>query len=179
VSATVDAVTVLTPDEVEWLATEAAKAGRVRNEEYFGDCCRAQTRGEMVFLVARAGTELLGFVRVLWNSEYAPFRERMIPEINDLYVTPARRRQGIASRLMDEAEAVISTRSPVAGIGVGIHPGYAPAQRMYALRGYVPDGNPLTYKGEFVRERQQVVLDDDLAMYLTRSVRTGSVGGST
>ena len=62
------------------------------------------------------------------------------------------------------------TRSHVAGIGIGLHPGYAAAQRMYVLRGYVPDGNPLTYRNEFVQQGQHVVLDDDLTLQLTKEL---------
>lgn len=124
----------------------------------------------MVVLVARGNEHLLGFLKVVWNSEYAPFREAGIPEINDLVVAPPNRRQGIASRLMDEAEAIIRTRSSTAGIGVGLHPGYAAAQRMHVLRGYVPDGNPLTYRDQFVHERQQMTLDDDLVMHLVKEL---------
>ncbi len=158
----------LTADRVEWLTGEFARMGWTRLEGHFAKAFEAQGRGEMVVLVARAGEELLGGLTVLWSSDYAPFRERMVPEIHDLYVTPANRRKGVASRLMDRAEEVVRARSSVIGIAVGLHPGYGPAQRMYALRGYVPDGNALTYRNEFVVERQQVILDDDLVMHLTK-----------
>lgn len=51
-----------------------------------------------------------------------------------------------------------------------LHPGYAAAQRMYVLRGYVPDAMPLTYGGGFVREGQEVILDDELILHLTRKI---------
>ena len=162
----------LIADRVDWLGIEFARMGWIRPERYCAECCEAQTRGEMVVLVARDDEKLLGCLRVVWNSDYAPFREAMIPEIQDLIVAPASRRQGVASRLMDKAEAIIRTRSSVVGIGVGLHPGYGAAQRMYVLRGYVPDGNPLTYRDEFVNEGQRVTLDDELTMHLTKQIWT-------
>ncbi len=165
-----ETISVLTCDRVAWLSAELAKQGSIRPEGYFANCFAAQERGEMVFLVARDEEELLGFLRVVWDTDYAPFREQGIPEIQDLIVLLAHRRRGVASRLMDEAERVIGMRTPLAGIGVGLHPGYAAAQRLYVLRGYVPDGNPLTYRDEFVRERQQVTLDDDLVMHLVKQL---------
>jgi GNAT superfamily N-acetyltransferase len=160
----------LTPDRVEWLSAEFSKLGWVRPERYFQHCFEAQSQGKIVFLLARRGEELLGFLKIMWQPEYAPFREREIPEISDLIVTPANRRQGIATRLMDKAEAIIRVRNPIAGIGVGLHPGYAAAQRMYARRGYVPDGNPLTYHNEFVIEYQEVRLDDELILHLVKEL---------
>ncbi len=170
---TMETISELTSDRVEWLTIEFGMMRMgcwTRPESYLRECFQAQERGEMVVLVTRADEELLGFAKVVWKSDYAPFREAMIPEINDLVVAPANRRRGIASRLMDEAEAIIRTRGSVAGIGVGLHPGYAAAQRMYVLRGYVPDGHPLTYGDQFVQERQQVTLDDDLTMHLVKEL---------
>ncbi len=63
-----------------------------------------------------------------------------IPEIQDLNVLPPFRRKGIATMLLDRAEAEVACRSDVVGIGVGLHPGYNDAQRLYVKRGYIPDG---------------------------------------
>ena len=71
-----------------------------------------------------------------------------------------------------EAEQRISARSPIAGIGFGLHPGYNAAQRMYSERGYVPDGNGLWDAEEFPHEGQRVILDDSLALFLTRRLRS-------
>ena len=67
-----------------------------------------------------------------------------MPEINDFNVVRSYRRRGIGTALMDEAETLIRERSVEAGIGVGMYADYGPAQRMYVLRGYVPDGLGLT-----------------------------------
>ena len=67
---------------------------------------------------------------------------------------------------MDEAEAEIASRSNV--IGVGLHPGYNDAQRLYIKRGYITDGLGITYQDRYLCEGEQVVLDDDLTLHLTR-----------
>ena len=127
-----------------------------------------QDRGERVVLVAYSDNDFTGYVTIVWQSYYPPFAEEGIPEINDLNVLPDFRRRGIASALLDEAERRIFERSRIAGIGVGMHAGYGAAQRMYALRGYVPDGLGLSYKGQPVEHGQQVPVDDDLLLYLTK-----------
>ena len=127
-----------------------------------------QDRGERVVLVVYSDNEFAGYVTVVWTSYYPPFAEKAIPEINDLNVLPDFRRRGIASALLDEAERRIFERSRIAGIGVGMYAGYGAAQRMYVLRGYVPDGLGLSYKGQHVEPGQQVPVDDDLLLYLTK-----------
>ena len=58
----------------------------------------------------------------------------------------------------------------MAGIGVGLHPGYNQAQRLYVKRGYIPDGRGVTYRDRYVEEGTQVVLDDDLVLHFTKSL---------
>lgn len=42
---------------------------------------------------------------------------------------------------MDAVEALAAVTSDTVCLGVGLHSGYGAAQRMYVLRGYVPDGS--------------------------------------
>ena len=121
-------------------------------------------------LVARIDDVFAGYVTVVWRTGYAPFCEAGIPEIQDFNVLPSFRRQGIGSALMDAAEALIATRSKTAGIGVGLYPDYGPAQRLYVLRGYVPDGLGIAAEQVQVQPGQVVRVDDELALYFTRRV---------
>jgi GNAT superfamily N-acetyltransferase len=164
----VEVIEPLTPVRVDWLHQQFAAGFYAKTAGYFSSCMTAQQRDELVLLLARDDEELIGYLKVVWRPEYAPFRAQGIPEVQDLNVVTRSRRRGVASRLMDCAEQLIAARSPVAGIGVGLHPGYGPAQRMYVLRGYVPDSLPLTYHNQPVAEYQAVVLDDDLVLHLTK-----------
>jgi GNAT superfamily N-acetyltransferase len=85
-------------------------------------------------------------------------------------VLPEFRRNGIGSLLLDEVEGIASTRATSVGIGVGLHPGYNAAQRLYVKRGYVPDGFGLTYRDEFIHEGAVVVVDDDLVLHLRKKL---------
>jgi hypothetical protein len=78
---------------------------------------------------------------------------------------------GIGSQLMDRAETEIAKLNPVAGIGVGMTPDYGAAQRLYALRGYVPDGHGLYYLGRPVECGMAIKVDDNLALYLTKELK--------
>ena len=127
-----------------------------------------QDTGDRTVLVAHSDRNFAGYVTILWRPNYPPFAEQGIPEINDLNVLPAFQCRGIATTLVDEAEKRIFERSPIAGIGVGMFADYGPAQRMYALRGYVPDGLGLMYKLQPVKPYEDVKVDDDLYLCLTK-----------
>lgn len=57
------------------------------------------------------------------------------------------------------------------GIGMGLDPGYNDAHRLYVKRGYIPDGRGVTYRDRYLREGEQVVLDDDLLLHLVKRIR--------
>jgi GNAT superfamily N-acetyltransferase len=132
---------------------------------------RESQAGSRLILVARCEGEFAGYVTVVWESDYPPFRDAGIPEISDFNVLLKFRRRKIGSALMDEAERRISSRSPVAGLGVGLLADYGPAQSMYARRGYVPDGRGISYNGHYPGYGELVRVDDGLCLYLTRKVR--------
>jgi GNAT superfamily N-acetyltransferase len=121
-------------------------------------------------LVAFVGRDFAGYVTVNWSATYPPFRTGGIPEIQVFNVLPHFRRQGTGTPLMDEAEREISERSDVAGIGVGISPDYGAAQRLCALRGYVPDGKGLTSNGSPVSHGDEITVNDELVLYLTKTL---------
>ena len=127
-----------------------------------------QLAGTRLCLLATFDRQFAAYVTVNWAPTYCVFVEQQIPEIQDLNVLPEFRRKGLATVLLDRAEEEISGRSSVAGIGVGLHPGYNQAQRLYAKRGYIPDGRGVTYRDRYVEEGALVVLDDDLILHLTK-----------
>ena len=129
-----------------------------------------QVAGTRTCFVATLDGQFVGYVTVNWRPTYAGFADLNIPEIQDLNVLAIFRRKGVASRLLDRAEAEAGRHSAVVGIGVGLHPGYNAAQQLYVRRGYIPDGRGITYRDHFVDEGAQVRLDDDLVMHFTKQL---------
>ena len=121
--------------------------------------------------VAWVTGQFAGYLTICWQSSYTPFREKNIPEIMDFNVLPRFRRLGIGTQLMDRAETEIAKVGPRAGIGVGMTPDYGAAQRLYVLRGYIPDGNGLYYLGRAAQYGSIIKVDDNLALYLTKELR--------
>ena len=115
--------------------------------------------------------QFAGYLTISWKSNYSPFRQKNIPEIVDFNVLPKFRRMGIGTQLMDKAEREIAKVSPVAGIGVGMSADYGAAQRLYVLRGYVPDGLGLHWRNRHVQFGDEVKVDDDLGLYFTKELK--------
>jgi GNAT superfamily N-acetyltransferase len=137
-----------------------------------------QQTGARTVFVAFLGEDFAGYVTVVWTPSYPPFLAAGIPEIQDFNVLPRFRRRGIGTRLMDEAERKISERSRAAGIGVGMSPDYGAAQRLYVLRGYVPDGRGLTSNGRNVRQGDEITVNHGLVLYLTKTLAEGPSNSS-
>lgn len=130
-----------------------------------------QSAGLRHIYVAFIEAEFAGYLTICWHSSYEPFRSQGIPEIVDFNVLPKFRRQGIGTQLMNQAESEIVAVSSIAGIGVGMDSDYGAAQRLYVLRGYVPDGRGLHYRDRPVKYGQQITVDDRLAIYLTKELK--------
>lgn len=155
-------------------ATMAAAFQRIgwkKTEAQYLHYLEDQAAGRRVCRVAFMRGRFAGYVTLNWQPTYLPFAQAGIPEIQDLNVLPEFQQQGIASRLLDEVEALAGERNSVVGIGVGLHPGYNAAQRLYGQRGYIPDGRGITYRDRFLEEGAQIVLDDDLILHLTKQSR--------
>ena len=164
----------LTEADARTISQAFTKIGWNKPLQQYQRYLRQQQDHEINVLVAECDNAFTGYLKIVWHPEYAFFKEQAIPEIQDLNVLPSYRRSGIATSLMDEAEAIVAQRSGRVGIGVGLHPGYNAAQRLYVLRGYVPDGLGVTWRGCYIREGQTVVADDDLGLYFVKVLRDGS-----
>lgn len=122
-------------------------------------------------LLARWDGRAVGIVTLRWRSLYAGFSERNIPLVHQLAVAPECRRRGIATALMDSAEALARARGhPALGITVGLFAEYGPAQRLYVKRGYVPDGRGVCVGSTPVGKDSMVVVDHALILWLTKDL---------
>jgi GNAT superfamily N-acetyltransferase len=136
-------------------------------ERYLGQ----QELGVRHVYVAFVDGQFAGYLTICWESSYKPFLVHSIPEIVDFNVLPKFRRMGIGTQLMDKAEREIARVSSVAGIGVGMTGDYGAAQKLYVLRGYIPDGRGLHWRDHHVHYHEDITVDDDLALYLTKELK--------
>ncbi len=136
--------------------------------EYILECWKQNEKGERITLLAFYEEQFAGSLHLLFKSYYPYFLENGIPEVNDFNVNPKLREKGIGSALMDSIEEIALKDFGIVGIGVGLYDSYGSAQRIYAKRGYIPDGRGVIYKAHPVSPGSQVLVDDDLNLYYTK-----------
>ncbi|MCC6569002.1 MAG: GNAT family N-acetyltransferase [Anaerolineales bacterium] len=157
--------------DISTIAEAFQKLGWNKPASQYERYLKEQASGMRNVHVAFVEGEFAGYLTIQWSSPYPPFREANIPEITDFNVLPEFRRQGIGTALMEKAECEIAKVSDMAGIGVGMTPDYGAAQRMYVLRGYIPDGRGLHYKDHFLVYGEQVIVGDNMALYFTKVLK--------
>lgn len=115
--------------------------------------------------------EILGYGSLLRKSEYPFFLSSNIPEINAIWIDEDHRRKGLGTALIKWLEELASRENyNQIGIGVGLYRDYGPAQQLYFQLGYIPDGNGITYKGQSTIPGQPYSLDDDLILWLIKTL---------
>jgi hypothetical protein len=72
---------------------------------------------------------------------------------------------------MDVAEQIAGQYADTVWLGVGLHSGYGSAQRMYAKRGYIPDGTGVWYRDKPCAQYEtEIANDDDLVLFLSKKL---------
>ena len=132
---------------------------------------RHQAEGTAHALVAEYRGNVAGYIHVYPNPGEGAFAGKGYPEIVDFGVLEKYRRNGIGSKLMDMAEEIAARYSHTVCLGVGLHAGYGSAQRMYAKRGYIPDGTGVWYGNCVCEPYSPCCNDDDLVLYLSKKLR--------
>lgn len=155
-------------EDAGWMQESFDKHAWGKPEGYFANCCRLQDEGRLVLLVATVDGNYAGHCKIIWEPTYPYFKENKIPETQDLNVLAQYRRNGIATKLVEETERLIGERSEWAGIGFGLYRDYGAAQRMYVLRGYVPDGQGIVYEDVPVTPGESYCVDDGLVLGLVK-----------
>jgi GNAT superfamily N-acetyltransferase len=146
----------------EWVCDGEAEARRYLAEHMEPDG---------ISLIAASGPDAVGYVAVIWESNYAGFRSRGIPLVHQISVSEPWRRRGVATLLMDVAEQRAADRGiTTLGITVGLFDEYGPAQRMYGRRGYIPDGRGACQGQRPLSEGTQVRLGHDVIIWLTKEL---------
>ena len=130
-----------------------------------------QKQGLCISLVAEYKGCAAGYINVYKKSIEGPFDNRDIPEIVDFGVLEKYRCKGIGTALMDQAELIAGQYADMVYLGVGLHSGYGNAQRMYAKRGYIPDGSGVWYGNSVCPPYEQCSNDDDLVLYMSKVLR--------
>ena len=123
-----------------------------------------QTGDASTYLVAWDGESPVGHAHIAWTGTHLG-----VPEIQDVFVLPQRRRQGIASQLTRAAEAQARTRGwETISLSVS-QEGNQPARRLYAKLGYAEaPTEPVRVSGVIVLRGEPLEVDDTLVYLMKR-----------
>ena len=136
-------------------------------EEILTRYFKEQESGEREILVAEIDGAVAGYVTILPSAKHGPFAE-VYPELSDFNVFEPFRNQGIGNQLLEEVEKRVKFVSSKVTLGVGLHLGYGPAQRLYIRRGYIPDGTGVWYRNHPLEMNATCQNNDDLVLYLVK-----------
>ena len=138
-------------------------------EEILTRYFKEQESGEREVLIADLTSAVAGYITILPDAKQGPFAG-MAPELSDFNVFEPFQNQGIGNLLLEEAEKRVRLISDKVTLGVGLHSGYGPAQRLYIKRGYIPDGTGVWYQNH--QPAMNAVCEDigDLVLYLSKNL---------
>ena len=139
-------------------------------EEILTRYFKEQESGEREVLVAEIDGAVAGYVTILPSAKHGPFAE-VYPELSDFNVFEPFRNQGIGNQLLEKAEKRVKFVSSKVTLGVGLHLGYGPAQRLYIRRSYIPDGTGVWYRNKPLEMGASCQNDDDLVLYLSKDLQ--------
>ncbi|MCI2171548.1 GNAT family N-acetyltransferase [Schleiferilactobacillus perolens] len=131
---------------------------------------REQSSGQRNVFVAEVEGQVAGYVTLLPLALAGPFIDQL-PEISDFNVFEKYQRHGVGSALLDATENMAAHQSSAVSLGVGLHAGYGPAQRLYIKRGYVPDGSGVWYQDRPLPMNATSLNNDDLVLYLSKELK--------
>lgn len=155
-------------DDVHALATAFLAQGWHDREEALLHYLADQNVGaRQVFVAEYAGCPV-GYVTLTPLAKNGPYAGKH-PEICDFNVLEDYQRRGIGSALLSAAEQAAEKMADAVTLGVGLHRGYGPAQRMYVKRGYIPDGTGIWSNNKPATPYASVKNDDDLILYMKKT----------
>ena len=156
--------------DIESLSHGFMNQGWHGREEILARYFLEQESGEREVLVAEIDGAVAGYITILPSAKNGPFAS-ICPELSDFNVFEPFRNKGIGNRLLEKAEQGVKRFSGKVCLGVGLHLGYGPAQRLYIKRGYIPDGTGVWYRNKPLEMGASCQNDDDLVLYLSKDLQ--------
>ena len=156
--------------DIQYLSQGFINQGWPSREENLTRYFKEQESGEREVLVAEVESAVAGYVTILPSAKHGPFAS-ICPELSDFNVFEPFRNKGIGNRLLEKAEQGVKRFSGKVCLGVGLHLGYGPAQRLYIKRGYIPDGTGVWYRNKPLEMGASCQNDNDLVLYLSKDLQ--------
>lgn len=166
------AIKTATQSDIQALYSLTSAENHVKDNQYFERCLLEQENGTREVLLILVKENIAGYCQYQRNPRYQPFRSLGIPEIQDIYVHPDYRRNGLATKLIEACiDKAKSEAHDLIGIGVGLYSNYGKAQKLYFKMGFEPDGGGVVYERETVSFGQLCPVDDELCLMMIKPLK--------
>lgn len=138
---------------------------------YFETAFQEQNDSKRIVFLAFVSDVLVGYTHLNFYPQYSAFQKFKIPEIQDIFIHPDLRRQGLGAHLINacEKEAMTQGHTEI-GIGVGVLSNFGPAQRLYHRMGYIPDGNGAVFERQPIQQGDIRPIDDRICLMLVKQL---------
>ena len=123
---------------------------------------RLDHEGDSTYMVAWDGERPVGHAHVAWDDT-----ELGMPELQDFFVLPDRRSQGIGTNLTEAAERLVTERG-YHECSIGVSVSNAAARRLYETLGYRAVDRPPKRVAGMIDLRGKPVEVDDEIVFLTK-----------
>ncbi|WP_049484883.1 GNAT family N-acetyltransferase [Streptococcus oralis] len=166
---TICSIRKMQESDIKELSRGFISQGWPSREEILTRYFKEQESGEREVLVGEVEGAVAAYITILPDAKQGPFAG-MAPELSDFNVFEPFQNQGIGNLLLEEAEKRVRLISDKVTLGVGLHSGYGPAQRLYIKRGYIPDGSGVWYQNH--QPAMNAVCEDigELVLYLSKNL---------
>lgn len=153
--------------DIEHISQAFIHQGWPGREDILTSYFQEQENRERDVLVAESDGFVAGYITILPAAKHGPF-VGVYPELSDFNVFEPFRNRGIGNQLLEEAEKRVRLLSEIVTLGVGLHSGYGPAQRLYVKRGYIPDGSGVWFSDQPLAPYSSCENNDDLVLYFSK-----------
>lgn len=136
-------------------------------EKQFGHIREKECTG----LTAECRGEIAGYVYLYYQCKWGGLGGQGYPGVVDLSVMEKFRRRGIGSLLMDVAERIAAEYGNLIYLDVGLNSTFGRAQRLYAKRGYIPDGKGCYYEEKVCGTDAWCRNSDELTLCMMKELR--------
>jgi GNAT superfamily N-acetyltransferase len=105
--------------------------------EKWSQYLKEQNEGLRLSCLVEFQGKIVGYGNLLRYSKYPFFKEKNIPEINDVWIYEQYRKKGLGTFLITQLEQSAQNKGhDCIGIGVGLYRDYGAAQKLYFKLGY-------------------------------------------
>lgn len=155
-------------DDIEKMLNNFIEQGWSKPKEVLEKYLAGQADNTLYVFIAEYKNDVAGYVVLYPYAKNGAFANKNIPDISDFNVYTKYQRKGIGKLILDAAEGKAAQISNSVSLGVGLHPGYGAAQRIYIKRGYVPDGSGIWYNNSLLPQNAPCENNDDLVLYMLK-----------